>query len=53
MKNYTNIEIVYIKRLKTVQLKLGQDYINDPLEDGKPKAENPDDVHEILKSVYR
>ncbi len=53
MKNYNNIETIYTKRLKTVQLKLGQDYIADPLDDDKPKAENPDDVHEILKSLYR
>lgn len=53
MKNYNNIDTVYTKRLKTVQLKLGQDYIADPLEDENPKAESPDDVHEILKSLYR
>jgi len=53
MKNYNNIETVYIKRLKTIQLKLGLDYIADPLEDENPKAESPDDVHEILKSLYR
>lgn len=53
MKNYNNIETIYTKRLKTVQLKLGQDYIADPLEDENPKAESPDEVHEILKSLYR
>jgi len=53
MKNYNNIDTVYTKRLKTVQLKIGQDYIADPLEDENPKAESPDDVHEVLKSLYR
>jgi len=53
MKNYNNIATIYTRRLKTVQLKLGQDYISDPLEDENPKAENPDDAYEILKSLYR
>lgn len=53
MKNYNNIDTVYTKRLKTVQLKIGQDYIADPQDDDKPKVEHPDDVHEILKSIYR
>ena len=53
MKNYNNIDTVYIKKLKTIQLKLGQDYINDPSEDQNPKVVSPDDAHEVLKSLYR
>lgn len=52
MKNYNNTKTVYTKRIKTVQLKLGQDYIADPLDNDKPKAESPDDLHEILRALY-
>ncbi|MCU7920056.1 MAG: JAB domain-containing protein [Candidatus Thiodiazotropha sp. (ex Epidulcina cf. delphinae)] len=53
MKNFNSIDSVYIKRLKTVQIKLYPDYIADPSDDDRPKAESPDEVYEILKSLYR
>jgi DNA repair protein RadC len=53
MKNFNNVETIYTKRLKTVQVKLNLDYIADPSEDDKQKAECPDEIYEILKSLYR
>ncbi len=53
MKNFNNIETIYRKRLKTVQVKLSLDYIADPSDDDKQKAECPDEIYAILKSLYR
>lgn len=52
MKNFNKIDSVYVKKLKTVRLKLSKDYIADPSDDESPKVENPDEIYSILKSLY-
>jgi len=39
MKNFTEIETVYVKKLKTVQLKLNQDYLYGPSAEEKKSKE--------------
>lgn len=53
MKNFNNVETIYRKRLKTIQIKLSLDYITDPSEHDKQKTEWPEEIYEILKSLYR
>lgn len=52
MKNFSDTTTVYTKILKTVRLKIRQDFIAAPDED-LPPAKSPDDVHEILKAIFR
>lgn len=52
MRNFNDVETVYVKKLKTVSLKLNLEYIADP-EGGRPKVESPDEVYELLKAIYR
>jgi len=52
MKNFNPIESVYKKKLKTVQLKLRQDCIVDPSDNGVIKINTWDQLHEILTSLY-
>jgi DNA repair protein RadC len=52
MKNFSNTITIYAKSLRTITLKIRQDFIADP-DANLPSADSPIDVYEILKAIYR
>jgi len=52
MKDFANTTTIYTKSLRTITLKIRQDFLADP--GAKlPTAESPNDIYEILKAIYR
>lgn len=51
MKDFSNTTTIYTKSLRTITLKIRQDFIADPDAD-LPAADSPIDVYEILKAIY-
>jgi len=52
MKNFANTTTIYTKPLRTITLKIRQDFLADP--GAKlPTADSPNDIYEILKAIYR
>jgi DNA repair protein RadC len=52
MRDYSDVTTIYTKTLRTVRLKISEDYVADSGPE-KPTAENPNEVYEILKAIYR
>ena len=52
MKDFAHTTTIYTKSLRTITLKIKQDFIADP-DANLPAAESPNDVYEILKAIYR
>lgn len=52
MKDFANTTTIYSKSLKTITLRIRQDFLADP--GAKlPTANSPNDIYEILKAIYR
>src|ERR1044072_1658640 len=51
MKDFSKTTTIYTKSLRTITLKIRQDFIADPDAD-LPAADSPLDVYEILKAIY-
>jgi DNA repair protein RadC len=52
MKDFANTTTIYTQSLRTITLKIRQDFLADP--GAKlPTAESPNDIYEILKAIYR
>ena len=51
MKNFSNTATIYTKSLRTITLKIRQDFIADP-DANLPPADSPIDVYEILKAIF-
>ena len=51
MRDFSDTTTIYTKSLKTVRLKIHQDYIASS-DEALPEAGSPDDVHEILKAIF-
>lgn len=52
MKDFANTTTIYAKSLKTITLKIRQDFLADPGAK-RPTADSPNDTYEILKAIYR
>lgn len=52
MRDFANTTTIYSKSLKTITLRIRQDFLADP--GAKlPTANSPNDIYEILKAIYR
>lgn len=51
MKDFSDTSTIYTKSLRTITLKIRQDFIADP-DANLPAADSPVDVYEILKAIY-
>jgi len=51
MKDFAYTTTIYTKTLRTITLKIKQDFIADP-DANLPAADSPNDVYEILKAIY-
>lgn len=52
MKDFAKTSTIYTKSLKTITLKIRQDFLADPGAK-RQRADSPNDIYEILKAIYR
>lgn len=50
VRNFNEVDTIYEKNLVTVCLKRRREYVADP--DNEPKVESPNDIYELLKTIY-
>ena len=51
MRNFNNVDSIYVKTLTTVSIKRSLEHVADP-EGSVNKAESPSEIFEVLKTIY-